>query len=862
MNFRLTAILFGTIFVLGVVLLIMSFTGDDTPPTDLLAEELVAFKPGEIDTVEFEREGGSKLKITRVDKDKNRWDIVEPFTAKADPNAVSDIVNAILKAKPTTYPELTSNPAVHGLQPPGIRVTLRAGERASTINFGDVTIGGNKAVVFVTTSARPKRPMAVPRSMVDALFREPTGSGKAVDLAKWTNDYRIRSVFAADTHGAGEDVTAFTLTYKGKNLSLARGSGPTGGWKFVAPAGWGDADPSGDPAASSGTFTGVSRLLGAITSMQALAPTDFIENPTPQQLTEFGLNENNPDAIKVELQTKNGETTTAFIGKKDASAPAAPPAFPGAPPQASNKWWVRVVGQPGVILANAGDLGGLAAIIENPDPLRDRNLLAFDKNRIDGLDLANGAVKLRKSGPGAIGMWKLYGNPGDPTPAIGVEKILDALTEKRTIKSFPVANPADFGPGEVTVRVWADGFEPPTNPKADGKNDAKVDPNAEPKEKGKPVTLTFVKKEKEGDSINVRRVLADGTTNYFLLPEKIKIGGLGSTGEQVDLLAAANKTRLELLDPSLKTFAATSANKLTVSGVTNYELEKDEKPDPYSALPLWRFLKPDDRKGKPADSATVGDMISILATTQSVTRFINENPDATKLAEYGLGPIVGRAPMPGDPPAPRLKVVIGLKDADPTDKERVYEFGKETGDANYVYARQAGRTAVFTLPKFVYDKFANADLRDRQLFRFDPAQATKVRLEGWGSSGFLVELLFTKNKDGGWDAQVKTNNGAASPFALDPAKLNAFLSILSRTRAKSFVPGPVIEGYGFGDKNNKLIIEVTTASGYISLNLGAPLDNGSAYYGWTDQLPPAAPVFTVDSAPFKTYKDSSGSFAK
>ena len=36
MNFRLPVILFGTVFVLGAVLLIMSFTGDDKPPTDVL----------------------------------------------------------------------------------------------------------------------------------------------------------------------------------------------------------------------------------------------------------------------------------------------------------------------------------------------------------------------------------------------------------------------------------------------------------------------------------------------------------------------------------------------------------------------------------------------------------------------------------------------------------------------------------------------------------------------------------------------------------------------------------------------------------------------------------------------------------
>ena len=76
MNFRLTAILFGTILVIGVVLLILTFTGDETSTGDVLMEELVAVKPEEITVVEMEKEDGSKLKLVRVGKDdwNMEWD--------------------------------------------------------------------------------------------------------------------------------------------------------------------------------------------------------------------------------------------------------------------------------------------------------------------------------------------------------------------------------------------------------------------------------------------------------------------------------------------------------------------------------------------------------------------------------------------------------------------------------------------------------------------------------------------------------------------------------------------------------------------------------------------------------------------
>src|SRR5207245_1446241 len=87
MNFRLSAILFGVIFVAGLVLLVLSFTGDDKPPTTTLLEELAGLKPAEIDAVEFERDGGSRFKIVRDPSNTARWNIVEPYTARADAGA-------------------------------------------------------------------------------------------------------------------------------------------------------------------------------------------------------------------------------------------------------------------------------------------------------------------------------------------------------------------------------------------------------------------------------------------------------------------------------------------------------------------------------------------------------------------------------------------------------------------------------------------------------------------------------------------------------------------------------------------------------------------------------------------------------
>jgi hypothetical protein len=201
-----------------------------------------------------------------------------------------------------------------------------------------------------------------------------------------------------------------------------------------------------------------------------------------------------------------------------------------------------------------------------------------------------------------------------------------------------------------------------------------------------------------------------------------------------------------------------------------------------------------------------------------------------------------------------LKVTIGLKGTEASEKERVFEFGAISGD--FVYARQPGKAAVFTLPKLVYDKFVDADLRDREIFHFDVAQINGIELKGWGAAGFQIKLNFEK-KDGAWKALEPAG------YMVDPKKIETFLTTLSTTSVKSFLPGMPTPQQGAGDIKVSLDITLKSASGPpITITLAAPTENGAAYFGWTSLLPAASPVFTVDAARLKEFKESSGSFAK
>jgi hypothetical protein len=829
MNFRFTGALLGAVLLVVVVLLFVSSPTEDKPAGDGLAAELLAVgaKVDDVDRVEIAK-GDAAVVLVRTDKDRNAWKIEKPIGAQADASKVVPVVRALMTAKPTTYQELSPNPAVHGLDPVGLKVTLSKGqERSSTVNLGDVTMG-DKGVVFVTTSAQAQRPMAVRRSDLDALFRADAKDGKAADLVKWTSDFRSQQVFPSEsTASGGADVASVKFELPNKKHTLAVTQTAAGGWTFDSPAGWGAADPEGDPSGLPDKFTGVGPLLRAVANVTAATAADFIDQP--KDLKEYGLNPDNPDLIRVEMKTKPGLSAVVYMGKFEGGTPAptdkkdVPP-----PPAAPPKVYVRVEGVPGVIRASAVNLSGLAELIANPNPLRDRTLIATGASKaVDGVDILlpgqapDQPTKLRK----VSGEWRLYGGRNDPQSAYqtAAQRLADVVSAKRTIKDFPALNPADFA-APTTLYVWVDGFNPPIADKA------------EPAKRGEPVKLEFGRA--EGETVYVRRTQPGGAVAVFTLPTTVKAGAVG---EAAEVVKSVTLSRLDLLDRVLPSFSDTSPTRIAVSGTNNYVLAKDEKPDPSTKDTLWRFVEPAAQKGQVADGGAVRDLINLLATSQSAfDRFVDEG--VADPATYGLNP-------------PTLKVVVTV--AGGKEETRGFEFGsnsKTVADADKVYARVVGKPAVFTIQRRALDRFASPDLRDRVIFRGIPVgQVTAAEFTGWGN----ITLKFEKNKDGVWERRDPTPPG----FVPDPAKVGAFIEALSRTPVKSFEKGPPEPKHGFGDPT-ALKARLTWAGGEAYINFGASPDSGASYYGWTTALPAPDQIVTIDAGLFKPFKDAPSGFAK
>lgn len=798
MNFRLTAILFGILLVGTLVLLGLSFWDDSPRVGNVLFEDLAAagVKAKDINTIEIEKVGeGARIVLIR-EGDKP-WELREPVKARADSGAADRLASALLTAKPLATRDTQAPLPDLGLQPPSLRVTLRKGsEQSATLNLGKVTIGGDQAVVFVSTGAYPDRAMAIRRSDVESLFTDAAKKSQgepAAHFAKSFTDWR-----SVNPLGLPGVINRITIRSHGHTLTLAKSKLQ---WIIEEPP-LGPADEQGDLRPAPDRFTGVQPLLNAITGLQAVTTKDFIEHP--QDLKTYGLDPDDPNRVTLQITTDLGHSQTVYLGKPVEGE--------------SNKIYAQAEGDTGIFKATAPNATGFATAAAEPQALRDRNLLDIDRSRIDGIEVtAQGqTVKLRRSPTG----WELVEGPNDPRPALTepVEALLAALTERRTVLDFPAADDARFAPNEVKaeVKLLTEGG----SKAADAKDQ-------------KPIRLTFGKV--EGDKIYVRRVTRDGSSRDLLLPITLPAGpNKGS----VNLLEALTKSRLDYMDPKLPSFSPTVVKTLTFTraGQETVEIRKlDHATDAQHPQGQWEFEQPPSWKGKPADGYHL-DQVMVSLATAVAKKFVTEQPTEAQLVEWGL-----------DAKAPKLKVVVSLGSS-PSDT-RTYYFGKDSSD-DQVYARVEGKTEVFLVPKTLASWFSNApDLRDRTLVTFDRNKLKGLKLRGWALADQPPMTLELDRKGAAWTAR------APADLKVNSAKVEELVHTLHFGRVLEFVK-PVEEKFGL-DVEKQGALEVTLeleGASPIVVTIGGMAPGDKDVYVKSSQRPDEA--MTLPAEPLRTFRTS------
>jgi hypothetical protein len=790
MNFKRTAVVLGLMLLAIAGLIIYALNQpDDGSVSERLFPGFVGVKADDIDSFEIvrTRPQDEKLVFTRDPKTK-RWNCTSPAPALLDSNMIDSIVGSIVNLKPVEYPSLTADSATHGLDQPTVTLTVRQGSaRSAVLNLGLTTIGGENAVTFVSMGANAGKPLAVRQSAFAGLYKDAVKSdGPAWSIVKSLTEFRSTRIFGHGPRDFQLDVKSLRVKAGPREIKL-ESAGPQD-WTFAVPAGFGDADIGGDREINPDRFTGVKPMLNYFATLQVASASDFIESPSPKDLEKYGL-KGDEAALRIELTDSAGSTNTLYIGKVDEADP-------------SKRRFVRKDGDSCVARLAIDRFDSLLRTVGDPTDMRNRDVIASPLfPSIDGLDftVSGQTFKLRRYGKTEAQKWYLVGGPADPSEANNarIDQWLQAVTRPRWAVGFPNGHDESAYAGaelKATVTIWRNAMKDTVLPET-GK------PTPEPPTAAGATSVTLAFGKAEGGNLRLRKT--DGkAVNEFLVPAAF--------------LPLLPKSRLDLLAPSLPFYPTNTVSRLILERPTGpVDLSKDAKPDPAHPLGKWTFAKPDERKGQLADQPKVDGLIGLLPVFQ-VNSIIAERPTDEQLKSFGFAP-------------PRFKVTVEI--AGSATQQRTYEFGNETADRNFVYARHGAGSLIYTVPKADVDRLLNEDLRDSELYRVNIARLTGLTIKGWTNRLPIPPAHEYKRTGEAWSC-VSPKDAVA-----DPNRINAILNHITQPRAVKFL-GPIKPEHQLDP--GKGAIEITLVqdgSPPITLTLGAEIDGGLHYAAMSSTRP-------------------------
>ena len=783
MNFRSTYLLLGAVCVGLAVLGIYVFTGDSGPANPAAEGYLLrpfkaaAITPDKVTTVEIEYPGRTPELVTFV-RETTGWKMTLPAPGRVDSASVEAIVNALLNAKADKSADITANLATHGLETPGVKVTLKAGTLSATVALGDVLLGGDRAVVYVTTDDRPGKAQAVKRNDVQTLFKgEVTKAGPAADFVKGLSDFRPLRLLGDGLVDAANQVRSFRIIDGKDEMAIFRT--PENVWKFRLPADFGDAEPDGDGAMpgvkdNKVTITSVRQLLNEITNIRPGTAAQLLEKPG--DLAQYGLDPNKSKPMQIDFSRDDGIQETMFVGdvvKADNT----------------DRYYARHQGDNLVAEVNASAVRAVREAMKAKRLLRDRTVAKLVAPRVDAIDVAaNGETfQLRQVG----GQWSVYDAEGNRRPAkrFMVDELLGTLTKRQLATGFPNADiPEDrrgFTKPAVELKVWEGGIV--SAAKADPA--AKVDPTAMPKVTAPPTAVFRFGNKDVGDVVFLRRILGEATADFYV---------------PLTTLTAAERPRLDYIDAAFKSFGVDQVTKFSFTA--GKDLVELERPDDgkLAREAAWKITGPESMKGRPVDAGKAADLLNTVGL---------------------MRPVKVAADRPKDEALNRLQVAAGTARARVTVKhkelgELVYDFGADAGtDKKNVYLKTGPENIVYEVDRAVFDKLQKADVQDTVIHRVEQVKVKSVKVTGWQATvGERKTLEFERGKDGKWALK-----GGA--FEIDPKKVDQLLADLSAPPSEKLVAaktGPKLE-HNLDPAKNALDVELDVdGAGKVTVQISPP----------------------------------------
>lgn len=750
MNLRTTYILFGAVVVVLVAFVLVLTFGTRGDSEDYLfaefhdksakSEELAKIKQ-EVDKVEIERLSPSGETLV-FEKEGTTWALTKPYRAKIDSGLIDRLVGSLVdvrlekKAPPTSLSQA-------GLDSPSAAISLRRGGKDYRVNLGGLTLGSS-GNVYVATGDKPKEPLAIRRSSIEEIFKtgkESEAAGTAGEALKSITDYRQRSLLADGSPIAWEGIEKITLKDGGKEIELKKDAGTN--WQFLKPDNFGPADPEGDPAgAAVDNIAGVKPLLTRISGLQLPSDAaDILEGN--EDFAKFGVDDK--AATRFEFGKKAGGSDVLLIGNKADDK--------------GEKVYVRVNGERCIVKLEAKALEPIRKLIADPKMMRDRTLTQLPAFGIDAVDIKIGSDKpfeLRKVGR-PVPQWRVFegGETFETANAFAVQQLIDAITQRRTIRDFPDSAPGDksygLDPPALEISLWQDGII------KDDKRDENLPFFASviafhkikrPTLKGEP-SLRLKLGRKEMDKVFVRRQVGIAS-NLLTLPAALSL--------------LASRPVADYIDVTLPSFNYSNAVKISFNrGAVKYEIEKD-KGDPNSAV--WKILQPPDLAGRTGDAEKLAQIVGNLQTLHA-DKLVSRQPSDADLQRFGLKP-------------PKVDIAVAIKDEkDP----KVYQLGNETEDKLHYYAKVGGSDRVVQVPKDRFNALLNDEVSDPTIWRIDANKITGIKISGWKklTGGALLTLDLVRKSATEWSVKDQAD------YVVDAARAEAFAASLNLVRTDHFV---------------------------------------------------------------------------
>ncbi len=787
MNFRTTYVLLGIVIIalaaLGIFVLTSSDKKTNRSVEGYLLRQFRAadVQAKDVNSVEIERPGETPDKIAFA-REGNKWVLVAPARARVDSSAVENVVSQILNARTEKAADISTNPAAHGLDNPPVKITLKtADNRSAWIAFGNVTIGGDRAVVYVLTSDDDQRPQAAKRSDFHALFKSdsPKGATNAGQLVKDVNDFRPLKIIGDGAMGPLDQIVRSLSVRTDKN-EIALFREPGGNWKFRVPANYGEAATDATPVSSqakdgSGAIGSVSQLINTISNIQPANRKGIID--AGGDLAKYGLAATNKP-LQIDFSRSDGVKETMYVS---------------GPIKAGDheKYYARNEADSVVYEVPAEPVKKVLAVLNNKGSLRDRTVLQLNPQQIDAIDIDvhGGKFELRKVGFG----WQVYdaAGKGQPANAKAVNDLVSRLTAKQLATGFPPAGIPDdkmgFTKPSVEIKFWVGGIVPDkTEP------EKKKDATPKPKVVAPPTARLVFGHPDVGDVVYARRFVGDAKADFFLPADAFKL---------------ASRGRLDYIDVSLKPLDLAKVLKLSIAHgkeTTVVERPNIDKPVGEAA---WKIESPDRLKGRTADASAIAHLLNQIAFLHP-TRVVSDKVTAD---------VLNRLRVNADDP--RMKVTVHLKEG----ADRVYVFGDDVGtEKKSVYFKPGDQDLVFEIDRFAFDQLAKADVQDMVVHRIDKVKIKEVKITGWQEVLGTPTTLDIERKDGKWALK------SGGKFEIDPNKVDALLNDLIAPKADAFVvykTGPKPE-HNLDLAKNALSIELIREDGAVGENHDLAAEQG------------------------------------